>query len=98
MTLASEQTVELMRRLLHRLAESDEDPGEIHSCIVCGGKLHVYFSQYMSRDRKMLGINAECDDCKIKLFIDTESSGRKWLKDPPSRSETRKWFRSILQK
>ena len=38
--------------LVHRLMDNPNNPGEIHSCPICGGMIHVKFNTYIRHRKK----------------------------------------------
>lgn len=71
MTLDKERNYEALKMLIAELMGSTTDPGEIHDCPVCGGKLHVHFDVYSRGDRKLVGVQAWCDECELAIAIDS---------------------------
>jgi hypothetical protein len=68
--------------LVHRLMIEANDPGEIHTCPICDGVLHVRFQTYTRSGRDMLGVNTFCEKCKINIFNDYSLAEElpQWLK------------------
>ncbi len=58
-------------QLIDRLMKAPSDPGEIHICPVCGGRLHVHFDLYSRGDKKITGIQCWCEECELAMAIDT---------------------------
>lgn len=71
MTSDKEKEYEALEMLIAELMESTADPGEIHDCPVCGGKLHIHFDIYSRGNRKILGVQAWCEGCKLAIAIDS---------------------------
>jgi len=59
----------LLTKFLAELENADSDPGEIHVCPICSGKLHVsiriHENAYWGR---YLAVGALCDNCKIQTI------------------------------
>lgn len=72
----------LISEFLDKLVKSEMDPGEIHVCPNCEGKLHVsirvYTTPYWGR---YLGVGAHCENCKTRSV-----SQRKYI--PPWAGES----------
>ncbi len=60
----------LLIQLLTQLIESDPVPGEIQTCPLCGGELHVGFEAYKRGKRSLLGATAECKTCDAGVATD----------------------------
>ena len=70
---------EEIQNLITQLLKSPEAPDEIQVCPNCGGQLHIGFGVYMRNARKMLGTQAECDNCAVALVVDWSGPWPAWL-------------------
>ena len=71
---------ERILNLLDRLRKMTIDPGEIHICPICGGKLHVKFGSYERRGKSLLGVQVSCETCDVEMAVDYVQSPPEWLK------------------
>jgi len=64
-----EQDSKLISEFLGKLVEGDINPGEIHICPSCDGRLYVsirvYTTPYWGR---YLGVGAHCENCKARIL------------------------------
>ena len=75
--------INLFDRLLTDLINRDTDPGEIHVCPQCNGRLHVSISGYVETNRgKRLGVSMRCDDCKASVSFKVGTIPP-WVKEAP---------------
>jgi hypothetical protein len=73
--------VVLVNRLVDQLLQMDDNPGELHPCPLCGGKLHVSFELYSRGSRDMLGISVWCEGCDLAVATDGDGScAPQWLR------------------
>jgi predicted RNA-binding Zn-ribbon protein involved in translation (DUF1610 family) len=77
MTLQEEH--DQLEQMLQRLANSENDPGEVHVCPVCGGKLGVRFEVYKRKTKRILGVLAQCDTCGTAAAIDMGEPLPSWV-------------------
>jgi hypothetical protein len=70
----------LINELLDKLIESGSDPGEIHTCPICEGELHVWFGAYKRLDERLFGATVECKSCRIQMAIDYGVLPPAWVK------------------
>ena len=56
--------------LMHRLIIEANDPGEINTCPICDGILHVRFESYARHGKDLVGVNIFCEKCKINIASD----------------------------
>ena len=56
--------------LVHRLLIETSDPGEIHTCPICNGVLHVRFESYVRHGKNLVGVNLFCEQCEINIVSD----------------------------
>jgi hypothetical protein len=68
--MLSEQDKKLLR-LIDHLMKATSDPGEVHECPICGGKLHVHFDLYLRGDRRIGGVQVWCEGCEVAIAIDS---------------------------
>ena len=68
--LLHRKTGDLLRSTLENLVHQEHEPNELYPCPECGGRLHVGFEVYQRGAKKMLGAQAQCDDCQIALCVD----------------------------
>jgi hypothetical protein len=79
---SNEEQDRLINKLVFDLEHRETDPGEIHSCPICGGQIHVTFSIYHGRKGKeKLGVGVRCDKCRYIMSADGGSIP-KWVKRP----------------
>lgn len=45
-------------------------PGEFHSCPECAGKLRLQFEIYTRETKRLLGVDAECENCGLTVASD----------------------------
>ena len=69
--MKSSKGIEALKMLIEELMQSTTDPGEIHDCPVCGGRLHVHFDIYSRGNRKIVGVQGWCEECELAIAIDT---------------------------
>jgi len=67
-------------RLALNLQQMKDDPGKEHICPVCGGKVYVDFSVYISRGEEKLGIDIWCEGCQLRIALDGRSPIPIWAK------------------
>lgn len=70
----------LIDELLDKLIELDSDPGEIHTCPVCGGKIHIWFGAYQRFEQELFGATVKCEACGIQMAFDYATSPPSWVK------------------
>lgn len=71
------------QHLLMDLLNRDTDPGKIHICPLCNGRLHVSMSGYIQTSRgKRMGVGMDCEDCKrsVSFLVGTIPP---WIKEAP---------------
>jgi predicted RNA-binding Zn-ribbon protein involved in translation (DUF1610 family) len=73
-----------LKQLLNRLSKAPSNPGEIHVCPECGGRLHVRIGTYTRQGKSLLGISASCESCGAAMAIDYARWTPEWLKRPTS--------------
>jgi hypothetical protein len=64
--------LELLHPLIDDLIRRETDPGEIHVCPICKGRLHVsmqILTEFDLEKKKVLGIGIRCEDCKTTAFF-----------------------------
>ena len=66
----SKEEYDKLEQLLHRLCTATTDPGEVHVCPLCNGRLYVRFELYTRGDKNMLGLQASCESCDAAMAVD----------------------------
>jgi hypothetical protein len=70
----------IINELLDRLIKNTTDPGEIHVCPICNGKLHVWFGGYKRGEESLFGATVECEACGIQMAVDYGMPPPSWVK------------------
>ena len=70
----------LIHEFLDKLIKSTTDPGEIHACPICNGKIHVWFAGYKRYEESLFGIQVKCDSCGIQMALDYGVPPPAWVK------------------
>jgi hypothetical protein len=73
----------LLSPLINDLIRREYDPGEIHICPNCRGKIHVSM-QILTRVHppRYLAVGARCENCKIEGYFQfSESKIPPWAKE-----------------
>jgi len=69
---------------LINLAESvlrmEENPGEVHRCPVCGGRVHIRVEVYESRGKEKVGVQIWCEGCQIVIALDGRGPIPSWAR------------------
>jgi len=66
--------------MIEGLLKQRTAPGELHTCPECAGKLHLRFEVYSRGVKRLLGINAWCENCSLAVATDyTEKRIPTWL-------------------
>ena len=71
---------QLIYELLNDLIKSTTDPGEIHVCPICSGKIHVCFGGYKRGEESLFGATIKCDSCGIQMALDYAIPPPSWVK------------------
>ncbi|HEU0291243.1 MAG TPA: hypothetical protein VFR47_00805 [Anaerolineales bacterium] len=76
-------TLDILHPLIHDLISRESDPGEIHMCPNCKGKLHVSIQILKhAHPPRYLAVGARCEKCKIEgYFHFDESAIPPWAKE-----------------
>jgi uncharacterized protein with PIN domain len=70
-----------LRNLIEALVSSEDDPGELHKCPECGGRLHLVVTEHTRADgQSAIGVQAWCEDCKAAVAMDGPGPIPTWAK------------------
>lgn len=69
----------LIYQFLGKLIKSPADPGELHICPICHGKIHVWFGGYRRGTETLFGATVKCESCGINMAIDYEGPPPSWV-------------------
>jgi len=81
--MTSMEEIRRVKTLIDQLKRKASKPGELHSCPVCGGRLHVRFDIYSREHREIIGIHAWCEDCDVAITIDSAELPAWALREQP---------------
>lgn len=70
----------LIYEFMDSLINSTTDPGEIHNCPICNGKIRVGFGAYKRGDEILFGAQIKCESCGIQMAFDYAVPPPPWLK------------------
>jgi hypothetical protein len=70
---------ELIHEFLNHLINSPVDPGEVHSCPKCRGKIHVWFAAYKRGEYDLLGVTLQCESCDLQMAVDYGMASPSWV-------------------
>ncbi len=65
-----EKAIHNLDKMIESLIKEEQAPQELHKCPKCGGQLHIRFEAYARGKKKLLGVQAWCEDCQLALAID----------------------------
>jgi hypothetical protein len=69
----------LIDELLDNLMKSRTDPGEIHVCPICNGKIHVWFAGYKRGEESLFGAQVKCESYDIQIAVDYGVPPPSWV-------------------
>jgi hypothetical protein len=69
----------LIDELIDKLIKSPTDPGEIHICPICNGKIHILFGAYKRGEESLLGVLVKCESCGVQMATDYTMPQSPWL-------------------
>lgn len=75
--------LDILRPLIYDLISRESDPGEIHVCPNCKGKIHVSIQVLKhAHPPRYLAAGARCENCKIEGYFQfLESAIPPWAKE-----------------
>jgi hypothetical protein len=66
--------------LLDNLIRSPIDPGELHICPICDGRIHVWFGGYRRGEERLFGATVKCESCEIQMAVDYAVPPPSWVR------------------
>ena len=75
-----DQDEKSINELLDNLIKSSADPGEVHACPICNGKIHVWFGSYKRGEESLFGATVRCESCGIQMALDYAIPPPSWVK------------------
>lgn len=70
---------EKLQHFFNQLVDSKTDPGEVHVCPICEGRLFISFGAYKRGNVSMLGVTANCEACGKAMAVDYLMPHPEWL-------------------
>lgn len=106
--------LERVRPLIYDLIRRETDPGEIHVCPNCNGKLHVSIVKVTSNEPlkifpgepveksiwdNYLAVGLRCENCKVQAFLHfTEDHIPQWAKESEYKDKSLDELWELLRK
>jgi hypothetical protein len=79
--MLGEKAAHNLKKMIESLIQEEQAPKELHKCPECGGQLHIRFEVYTRGKKKLLGVQAWCENCQLALASDFAEPIPSWAED-----------------